>query len=66
LLNAEHQLLKRIFVRLFPDIAKGFFKNPFNSWRKLRVTVIALSFVALGYFPYPFAGLFTRRKPVSR
>ncbi len=63
-LDVEHQLLKRIFIRLFPQILKGFFKNPIIAWRKLSVTVIALSFVAFGYFSYSFQSLFSRRKSI--
>ncbi|MCL0053248.1 glycosyltransferase [Dehalococcoidales bacterium] len=57
LLSQEHQLLKRIFTRLFPNILRGFFSNPIIAWRKLRVTLTALTFVTLGYYShllYPF------------
>lgn len=50
LLAQEHQLLRRIFTRLFPDILKGFFVNPVNSSRKFMVTVVVLFFVVIGYF----------------
>jgi glycosyltransferase involved in cell wall biosynthesis len=49
LLDQEHQLLKRIFTRLFPSILKDFFTNPVIAWRKLSVTITALFFVTLGY-----------------
>ena len=62
LLDTEYQLLRRILIRLLPNILKGLITNPIVSWRRLWVTSIALSFVAIGYFPYPFAGLFTRQK----
>jgi len=52
LLSVEYQLLGRIFTELFPDIFKRFFTNPIIAWRKFSVTIIALSFVALGYFSY--------------
>jgi glycosyltransferase involved in cell wall biosynthesis len=54
LLSTEHQLLKRIFIKLFPSILKTLFRNPLISWRKLQVTIITVSFVALGYFSYRF------------
>ena len=51
-LGQEHQLLKRILTRLFPNILKTFFTSPATAWRKLRVTMTALIFVALGYFSH--------------
>jgi glycosyltransferase involved in cell wall biosynthesis len=52
ILSPEHQLLKRIFTKLFPNIVKTSFSQPRNAWRKLSVTVNVLFFVALGYcFP---------------
>jgi len=59
LLSVEYQLLGRIFTELFPDIFKRFFINPVIAWRKLSVTIIALSFVALGYFSYSFRSIFS-------
>ncbi|MFC2002718.1 glycosyltransferase [Chloroflexota bacterium] len=64
LLSPEYNLMKRIFTRLFPDILKGFFKNPAIAWRKLWVTVIALFFVALGYFAYSVSNLTGHRKDI--
>jgi glucosyl-dolichyl phosphate glucuronosyltransferase len=49
-LDQEHQLLNRIFTRLFPAILLGFFSRPVNSWRKLRVTLIILYYVAISYY----------------
>ncbi|MFC1904349.1 glycosyltransferase family 2 protein [Chloroflexota bacterium] len=49
-LKVEQELLKRIFRRLLPTILVGFFHNPLSAWRRFSVTVIALFFVALGYF----------------
>jgi glycosyltransferase involved in cell wall biosynthesis len=49
-LSQEHQLLKRILTRLFPSILKTLFTSPATAWRKLKVTLAALIFVALGYF----------------
>jgi GT2 family glycosyltransferase len=48
-LDLEHQLLKRIFTKLLPNILKNFFIHPIIALRKLQVTITALSFVALGY-----------------
>lgn len=64
LLSVEYQLLKRIFIRLLPNILKTFFTNPIIAWRKLRATVIALFFVALGYFSYLFQSILGRRNTV--
>jgi len=50
ILGPESQLLKRIITHLIPDIMRTVFTHPIISFRKLRVTVIALFYVALGYF----------------
>lgn len=52
LLSQEHKLLKRILTRLFPSILKTFSINPVTAWRKLRVTITALTFVTLGYYSH--------------
>jgi glucosyl-dolichyl phosphate glucuronosyltransferase len=52
LLSPEHQLLRRIFTRLYPSIVVGFFRNPAIAWCKLRVTTTALLFVTLGYYSH--------------
>ncbi len=52
LLKEERQLLRRILTRLLPDIVKGLFIHPVNSWRKLVVTVTAILFVGLGYYSH--------------
>lgn len=62
LLEVEHQLLQRILRRLLPNILKTFFTNPKIAWRRLSVTVIALSFVAFGYFSYIFNNMISRGK----
>lgn len=49
LLKTEYALLNRILFRLFPGIFKGVFTHPVIAWRRLSVTVIALSSVATGY-----------------
>ncbi len=54
LLQVEYRLLRRILTKLFPKILGGFFTNPVTAWRKLSVTIIALSFVALGYLKGTF------------
>ena len=64
LLSVEHQLLKRIFIRLLPEILKGFFKHPFIAWRKLSLTITALFFVALGYFSCRFHSLVVGKEAV--
>lgn len=61
-LEVERQLLKRIFTKLFPDILKNFFSHPVIAWRKLRVTITALCFVALGYFAGFLSSPFNRHK----
>ncbi len=53
LLSPEHNLMKRIVTRLFPDILESFLRSPVVAWRKLSVTIVALSFVALGYYISP-------------
>jgi hypothetical protein len=50
LLSQEHQLLRRIITRLSLSIVKSFFTTPAIAWRKLRVTITALFFVARGYY----------------
>lgn len=60
LLKTEYELLRRIFLKLFPDILKGFFTNPVTAWRRFSVTVIVLSSVAIGYFSCLF------KEPPSR
>lgn len=52
LLSQEHQLLKRILTRLFPNIAKTFLTNPVIAWRKLWLSVTVLTFVTLGYYSH--------------
>lgn len=65
LLSQEHQLLKRIFTRLFPNIVKAFFTSPIMAWRKLRVTVTALTFVTLGYYSHLVPTLSNRYKTTT-
>lgn len=54
LLSQEHQLLKRILTRLLPDIVKTLFTNTVSAWRKLLITITALTFIALGYYSHLF------------
>lgn len=54
LLKTEYDLLRRIFLRLFPDMLKGFLTSPINAWRRLSVTAIVLLAVATGYLSYLF------------
>jgi GT2 family glycosyltransferase len=51
-LSQEHQLLNRIFTRLFPDMIKKLFTKPVVAWRVTLVTVTALTFVTLGYYSH--------------
>lgn len=61
-LSLEHQLLKRILTKLFPSILKTFFTSPTTAWRKLRVTMAVLIFVALGYFSHLCQSLLGAKK----
>ena len=61
LLGQEHQLLKRIFTRLFPSLLRSSFTSPILAWRKFRVTVTALAFIALGYYSHLLPASFNRR-----
>ena len=54
LLQTEYALLNRIFLRLLPSILKEFFTNPSIAWRRLSVTAIVLSAIAVGYLSYFF------------
>ncbi len=65
LLDQEHQLLKRILTRLFPKILEGFFHNPTIAWRQLRVTVITLTFVTLGYYSHLLHTPFKRQQTTT-
>lgn len=64
-LGQEHQLLRRIIVRLLPNILKTFFTSPVIAGRKLSVTLIILFFVALGYFSHSFQSLLGGKGAVS-
>jgi glycosyltransferase involved in cell wall biosynthesis len=66
LLSVEYDLLQRILTSLLPGILKTFFASPITAWRKFSVTVIVLSFVAIGYFTSLFHGLFDTKKTASR
>jgi glycosyltransferase involved in cell wall biosynthesis len=48
-LNVENDLLKQIFLKLFPDILKRFFYSPRIALRRLSITIVVLSSVASGY-----------------
>lgn len=62
LLGVEYDLLRRILTKLLPNILGGFFRKPIVAWRKLRVTTIALFFVALGYYSHLLPSRFSRRR----
>ncbi len=51
-LTQELQLLNRIITRLLPSIARDLFFRPVTAWRRLSVTVVALYYVALGYYSH--------------
>ncbi len=53
-MKTDYELLRHIFLSLFPDILKGFFTNPVTAWRRFSVMVIALSSVTIGYLPCLF------------
>ena len=49
-LDQERQLLRRILTGLLPRISGHFFLNPWRAWKELRITLVSLLFVALGYY----------------
>ncbi len=57
LLSPEHQLLRRIFTDLFPNIMKNSFRHPIIASRQCLVTIAVLSLVALGYYSHLIPGL---------
>lgn len=57
LISQEYHLLKRVLTRLLPRILKEFFCHPAIALRRFLVTVVILTFVALGYFSGLFRGL---------
>jgi glucosyl-dolichyl phosphate glucuronosyltransferase len=61
LLSQENRLLNRIFTRLFPDIIKKIFTKPVIAWRTIRVTITALTYVALGYYSNLLPGFLKRK-----
>ena len=63
-LQVEHQLLRRIFTRLFPRILVGLFHHPIIATNKLLMTVNTLFFVAVGYFGYSFQRLLGRAQTI--
>jgi len=59
-LDIEGALLGRVFTRTFPGILAGFFTAPLVAWRKLCVTMVALSFLVFGFCAYYRYGLFNK------
>lgn len=60
-LNPEHKVLRRILLRLFPNIFLEFFRHPSIAWMKFLVTFIGTFFTVLGYLvyfvkPFPLEG----------
>jgi hypothetical protein len=49
-LEQERQLLMRILTGLFPRILGDLFLSPWRGWKELRITLVSLLFVALGYY----------------
>lgn len=62
-LSVEHQLLKRILVRLLPAILRSFCQHPRTAWRQLSLTVNSLFFIALGYLSCRLHKLDTHKMP---
>jgi hypothetical protein len=50
LLNQERRLLKSILAGLFPRILRHLFVDPWRGWNELRITLVSLLFVAMGYY----------------
>jgi glycosyltransferase involved in cell wall biosynthesis len=51
-LSVEHAILRSIFGRLLPNIAKQSLLRPLVALRQFRITLITLLFASLGYFLY--------------
>lgn len=64
-LKVEHQLLRRILIKLIPEILFGFFTRPVISWRKFGLTVNAVFFVGLGYLQYTLESLTGHGQTIS-
>lgn len=56
--QAQFSLLRRIIIKLLPNILARFFTHPVIAWHQLRVTLVALLFVALGYLSFSFHSRF--------
>jgi len=50
--KTEYALLRRILLRLLPEILKTAPVQPGIAWRKLSVSIVALAFTSLGYLVY--------------
>jgi glucosyl-dolichyl phosphate glucuronosyltransferase len=63
ILDTENQLLKRIFFKLFPNIAAEFFRHFTTAWKRLRLSVSVLFYLAVGYFSaaWPVFGKLTKK-----
>jgi len=64
-LSTEYELLHRILFRLLPQVLKLLFRQPVVALRQLRVTVVVLSCVAVGYLAYTLPNLFRRSQPYN-
>lgn len=50
LLSMERGLVRRILVNTFPNILKKLFRNPFEAWHQLSVSIVILFLVFLGFY----------------
>ncbi len=62
-LSTEHELLRRILLKLLPQIVRRLFCHPSLALRQLWVVAVVVSSVASGYAGYQFSTLFRRRQP---
>jgi glycosyltransferase involved in cell wall biosynthesis len=62
-LATEYNLLHRIFFNLLPRSLALLFKHPIIALRRLWVTALVLSCVAVGYLNYSLSRLFRRLRP---
>lgn len=62
-LSTEYALLRRILLRLMPQIVGRFFRQPPIALRQLWVAMMVLSCVAAGYLKYKLISLSRRGQP---
>jgi len=61
ILSPEQRLLNRIFTQTFPDMIKKLFTKPVIAGRISRLSITALTFVALGYYSHLTPDLLKRK-----